>query len=72
MAEFRFLGYLSEIAGAQIRQIPLEKPTRLREILAPSFPEKNIIFLIDQKVGNLDSIIEDNNSVVIMPILSGG
>jgi molybdopterin converting factor small subunit len=72
MAEFRFLGYLSEVAGVQIMQIPLEKPTRLRDILARPSPGKNIIFLIDQKMGNLDSIIQDNNSVVIMPILSGG
>jgi len=60
------------VAGGQTKQCPLEKPTRLRDILDASFPEKNVIFLIDQKVGNLDSIIEDNNSVVIMPILSGG
>jgi molybdopterin converting factor small subunit len=72
MAEFKFLGYLAEVAGAQTKQFPLEKPTRLRNILDVSFPEKNVIFLIDQKVGDLDSIIEKDSSVVIMPILSGG
>ncbi len=72
MAEFKFLGYLSEVARAPSKQLFLEKPTRLRGILPPSFPEKNIILLIDEKVGNLDSLIEDKNSVVVMPMLSGG
>jgi hypothetical protein len=41
--------------------------------MVPStFPETDIIILIDEKVGNLDSLIENESSVVIMPILSGG
>ncbi len=45
---------------------------RLRELVPPDFPESNIIILINQKVGNLDGDIMDKDSVVFMPILSGG
>jgi hypothetical protein len=41
-------------------------------MLPQSFPEENIIILIDDKVGTLDSVIQNENSVVFMPILSGG
>ena len=72
MAEFKFLGYLAEVVGAQGKNLVLDKPTPLRKVLPSSFPEKNIIILIDEKVGNLDSLIENKNSIIIMPMLSGG
>jgi hypothetical protein len=72
LAEFKFLGYLAEVVGARTKNLVLDKPTPLRKILPPSFPEENVIILIDKKVGNFDSLIENGNSIVIMPILSGG
>lgn len=72
MAKFRFLGYLAEATGHRTKEVILEKPTRLREIFPMPFNEKNVIILIDEKVGNFDNLIENENSVIIMPILSGG
>jgi hypothetical protein len=66
------LGYLAEVVGTRTKNLVLDKPTPLRRILPPSFPEKNIIILIDKKVGSFDSLIENGNSIVIMPMLSGG
>lgn len=72
MAELKFFGYLSDLAGTRIKELSLERPVTLRELVPPSFPETHIIILINQKVGNLDSEITDKDSVVFMPILSGG
>lgn len=72
MAELKFLGYLAEVAGARTKNLFLTEPTPLRKILPASFPRENIIILIDKKVGHFDSLIEDENSIVIMPMLSGG
>jgi len=72
LAELKFFGYLAEIVGARAKEMRLEKPVALREILPSPFPETNIIILINQKVGNLDSLIENEDSVALMPILSGG
>jgi molybdopterin converting factor small subunit len=72
LAELKFLGYLAEVVGVQGENLVLDKPTPLRKVLPSSFPEKNIIILIDEKVGNLDSLIENKNSIIIMPMLSGG
>ena len=72
MADLTFLGYLAEVVGARTKNLVLDKPTPLREILPSSFPEENVIILIDKKVGSFDSLIEDGNSIVIMPVLSGG
>jgi molybdopterin converting factor small subunit len=72
LAELKFFGYLADIVGARAKEMRLEKPVALREILPSPFPEKNIIVLINQKAGSLDSLIKDEDSVVLMPILSGG
>ncbi len=72
MVELKFLGYLAEVVGTRTKNLVLDKPTPLRKILPSSFPEENVIVLIDKKVGSLDSFIEDGNSIVIMPVLSGG
>jgi molybdopterin converting factor small subunit len=72
MAQLKFLGYLAEVAGGRTREIVLKEPRRLRELLPQSFPEENIIILIDDKVGTLESVIRNESSVVFMPVLSGG
>jgi molybdopterin converting factor small subunit len=72
LAELKFLGYLSKVVGTRVENLVLEKPTPLRKVLPSSFPEKDIIILIDNKVGDLDSLIKNENSVILMPILSGG
>ncbi len=72
MAELKFFGYLADIAGARAKEMNLEKPVALREILPASFPETNVIILINQEVGHLDSLIRNEDRVALMPILSGG
>ena len=72
MAELKFFGYLADIAGTRAKEMNLEKPVALREILPSSFPEKNIIILINQKAGDLDSLIRNEDRVTLMPVLSGG
>ena len=72
MAELKFFGYLADIAGARAKEVNLETPVPLRKILPPSFPEKNIIILINEKAGHLDSLIQNEDRVVLMPVLSGG
>ena len=72
MAELKFFGYLSDLVGARAKGVRLERPVALRELLPPDFPETNIIILINQKAGSLDSKVEDRDSVVLMPVLSGG
>jgi molybdopterin converting factor small subunit len=53
-------------------EVILEKPIPLRDILPPAFPETNIIILINEKSGSLDSVIKNEDSVALMPFLSGG
>jgi len=72
LAALKFLGYLADIVGTREKKVVLDKPTLLREMLPSSFPENDIIVIIDKKAGNLDSLVENKDSVIIMPVISGG
>ena len=72
MAELKFLGYLADKAGKRSQEVLLERPQRLRDLLPSPFPEQDIVILINQKVGTLDSMIQDEDRVVLMPMISGG
>ena len=72
MAELKFLGYLADKTGKRSQEVLLERPQRLRDLLSSPFPEQDIIILINQKVGNLDSVIQNEDRVVLMPMISGG
>jgi molybdopterin converting factor small subunit len=72
MAELKFLGYLTDKAGKRSQEVLLEKPQRLRDLLPSLFPEQDIIILINHKVGSLDSLIQNEDRVVLMPMISGG
>ncbi len=72
MAEIRFFGYLSDLVGTRVKELKLDRPVTLRKLVPSTFPETNIIILVNQKAGSLDSEITDRDSVVFMPVLSGG
>ncbi len=72
MAELKFFGYLADIVGARAKEVTLKKPLALREILPSRFPETNLIILVNEKVGTLDSLIENKDRILLMPMLSGG
>lgn len=72
MAEFRFIGYIAEVVGEKEKKITLENPRKLRDILGVEFSEERIIVLVNQQVGNLDSLIKNEDKVAILPIISGG
>lgn len=72
MATIRLLGILAEKIGQKRIDVTLGEPTELRKIFPLPFKEEDVLILIDGKAGHLTSLIEDKNSIEIMPMLSGG
>lgn len=72
LAEIKFLGYLSDLVGKRKEKVELGSPVPLRELLPDVFPQENIIVLVDEKPGDLDTPVTPESTVVLMPMLSGG
>ena len=72
MAEFKFMGFLSEMFGEKEMKISLERPRTLKDIFEVEFPEDRSVVYINQRIGTFDSLIRNKDKVIIMPMVSGG
>ncbi|MBT8330845.1 MAG: MoaD/ThiS family protein [Deltaproteobacteria bacterium] len=72
MAHIKFVGFLRDIIKKQQVEVYLKDPKKVRDLLPSVLPEDNIIVLINQKGATLDSIVENDDKVLILPVISGG
>lgn len=72
MALIKFVGFLRDIIKKQQVEVYLKDPKKVRDLLHSVLPEKNIIVLINQKGATLDSIVKNDDNVLILPVISGG
>jgi len=72
MAEFKFIGYIAEIMGKRSLSIAMENPTKLENLLRFEGKKDRFVLLINKEIGNFDSVINNEDEVTIMSIISGG
>ena len=72
MVEIKFIGYIAEKIGSQRLNVALKQPMKLKDMLEVELSEDRCIVLINQQRGALDSLIQNGDKVMIMPVVSGG
>jgi molybdopterin converting factor small subunit len=72
MVEVKFIGFIAEKMGAREMKVSLEQPMKLKNMLEVELSEDRCIVLINQQRGALDSLIQNGDKVMIMPVVSGG
>ncbi|MGD9078698.1 MAG: MoaD/ThiS family protein [Desulfobacterales bacterium] len=72
MVEIKFIGFIAEKIGSQRLNIALKQPMKLKDMLEVELSEDRCIVLINQQRGALDSLIQNGDKVMIMPVVSGG
>lgn len=72
MATIIFLGVLAEKVGHKSVEVAVKESVELKKIYPLPFQEEDVLILIDGKMGDLTSLVEDQSSITIMPMLSGG
>jgi molybdopterin converting factor small subunit len=72
MVEVKFIGFIAEKMGAQAVKISLKQPMKLKDMLEVELSEDRCIVLINHKRGTLDSLIKNGETVMILPVVSGG
>ena len=74
MTKIKLIGYVAEIFGYREKIIKLEKPLRLAELL--SFPKNvetdRLIILVNGIPATLESIVANEDEILIMQMLGGG
>lgn len=68
----KFLGWIASLAGRREMEVELEGPVQLRDILPFSLQGRNVIVVVNNKAATGETLVEDRDEVVVMPVISGG
>ncbi|MCY3410216.1 MAG: MoaD/ThiS family protein [Candidatus Heimdallarchaeota archaeon] len=73
IVKLKIIGHLKLKTGFDIKNIKLDKPTVLRDIISfADVKDERLVILINEKGGKMDSIITDDDEVKIFPVVGGG
>jgi molybdopterin converting factor small subunit len=72
MVEIKFIGFIAEKIGSQGMNVSLKQPMKLKDMLEVELSKDRCIVLINHQRGSLDSLIQNGDKVMIMPVVSGG
>ena len=72
MVEIKFIGFIAEKIGSQGMKVSLKQPMKLKDMLEVELSKDRCIVLINHQRGSLDSLIQNGDKVMIMPVVSGG
>ena len=76
MVRIKTLGVIRDLLGFKEKEIIINKPCPLREIinvekLSVIEPER-IIVLVNHQYANFDTIVKNEDYVAVMPVIGGG
>jgi len=72
MVKVKYIGYLAELVGIREEEIKVEKPVRVREILRIKSDLEELIILVNGLPGSLNSLVDRDDVVSVLPVISGG
>ncbi len=72
MVTIRLVSYLEKMAGFREKEIKIEEPTRVRDLIAFDLPDERLMVVVDDIGGDLDTVVDNDSRVVISPIFGGG
>jgi molybdopterin converting factor small subunit len=72
MVEIKFIGFIAEKMGTREMKVSLKRPLKLKDIVEVELSKDRVIVLINQNRGTLDSLIKNDDKIIIMPVVSGG
>ena len=72
MVEIKFIGFIAEKTGSREMNVSLKQAMKLKDMLKVELSKDRCIVLINHQRGSLDSLIQNGDKVMIMPVVSGG
>lgn len=69
----KFLGRAADIVGTKEVSREVNAPTPLRDLLEVDSAELDqFLVLVNQQASSLDSLVSDQDEIIIMPMIGGG
>ena len=73
LVKIKLVSSLKRIAGFDFKEIEISSPIPLREIIDLNLPDERIVVIINEtQGGNMDSLIKNDDYVMLSPLFGGG
>ena len=75
MVRIKYVSYLADIAGISEDEIEIKNPTPIKDLLKIKPEElagEPIVILRNQRTATLDTMVENDDQVVLLPAIDGG
>ncbi len=74
MVKIRALGWIAEKLGFREREIHLNKPVKIIDFLPllNEISDEHLIILVNNEPADKNTIIKNEDKIVLMPVVSGG
>ena len=73
MVTIRIVSYLKDISGYEEKSFKIDRSTQIRELVSfPNIPDNRLVVLVNEKGARMDSLVKDDDKVVILPVVGGG
>ena len=73
MVKIKLISSLKRIAGFDFKEIEISEPTPLKELIELKISHERIVVIINEtQGGTMDSIIKNEDYVMLSPVFGGG
>jgi len=74
MARLKLVGHIAELMGFREKEVKVDRPTRLETVLKlpKELDEKRVIIIVNGASASLSKTIEDEDEILVMPVVGGG
>ena len=73
LVRIKLISSLKRIAGFEIKDFEIHRPTPLKEIIKFEIPDEHIFVVINEtEGGTMESIIKNDDYVLLSPVFGGG
>ncbi|MHA2029654.1 MAG: hypothetical protein ACXAC2_13210 [Candidatus Kariarchaeaceae archaeon] len=73
MVKIKLISSLKRIAGFELKEFNISKPTPIKELVNFELPDERIVVIInDRQGGTMDSLVSNDDYVLLSPLFGGG
>ncbi len=74
MAKIKYIGYLAELAGRGEEEVKVDGRIKVKDLLEQRIKKglEDLVILVNGLPGSLDTLVDDDDIISVLPVISGG
>ncbi|RLE71963.1 MAG: MoaD/ThiS family protein [Thermoprotei archaeon] len=74
MAKIKYIGYLAELAERREEEVKVDGRIKVKDLLERRIKKglEELVILVNGLPGSLDTLVDDDDVISVLPVISGG